>query len=322
MVRGEEDAYLFCGQDSFSREEAQKRLISRLLPSGPSALSYDIYNSKNYSAEIFKTLNTLPFISDRRVVVIKDIEGLPEPRKKPFLAYLESSHKHIFLVMQSDKDTFENKFLKSISTRAKTEIFKRPTLSEIKYWIHDRLRRQKKAITKDALDLIIELKGRESLAVLSGELEKLLIYKGGDKIIKQEDVIKLVGKSAVKRAFALVDAISCKDRDSALLLVHELSSGGRKAIPEMLGLMGWQLRRIWKAKIILAKGRDKHRLSSELNIKAFSMERFLSQVDRFPTDELKRDFKLLVEADRDIKRSRNRPDFILEELVVGLCRCP
>ncbi|MDB4349582.1 DNA polymerase III subunit delta [Omnitrophica bacterium] len=319
MVKSEGGVYLFCGEDSFSREEARRRLLSRVLQPGPGELNRDAYDAKDDSADIFNALDTMPFLSGKRVVIINHIEHLSEPKKESFLAYLKNPREHICLVLESSQSALDNKFIKAVSGYAKTFLFKKPTLSGIKGWIYNKLRQHKKTITTDALDLLLELKGTRDLAVLSGELEKLLLYKGDQGSIKQEDVVRLVGKSAVKRAFDLVDAVSAKDSSLALSLVRELSSGAKKAIPETMGLIGWQLRRIWKAKKLLFKGKDRTRICSELKIRSYSVDKFLRQVSCFQVDELKRDFKLLVEADRNIKRGQKRAEFVLEELVVRLC---
>ncbi len=319
MVRSQAWAYLFCGEDSFRREETQKGLVSRLLPSGPDGLNFDTYDAKNDALEIFNTINTLPFLSARRVVIIKDIECLQDNLKEPFLTYLKTPHKDISLIMHSGKTSGANAFLKGISAHAETKVFKKPSLSDTKEWIYERVRQEKKAIHQGALELLLELKGRDDLAVISSEIEKLVIFKKEDRTIREEDVELLVGKSAVKKAFELIEAVSQKKRDLALKLVREITHG-RRRVHEVLGLMGWQLRRILKAKKILSKGKGKQGVLSELNIRSFAIDRFLRQVSLFNPEEIKRGLKLLVEADRKIKRGLKGADFALEELIIALCK--
>lgn len=319
MVKSGRGIYLFCGDDSFSREEARKRLLKKVLSSAKSKLNYDTYEAKDDFSSIFDAINTLPFLSDIRVVAINHIEQLPEFKRENFLKYLENPGTHTCLILNSGQGSRSNKFIKAISERAETFSFKKLKPYEIRSWVHESLKRQNKTITKDALELLLELKGFNSLEVLSSELEKILLYKGNERVINQEDIARLVGKSSVRKTFDLVDAIGRKDRSSALFLVREMSQGKRAAAPEALGLIGWQIRRLWKAKKLLSGRMDRAAVCSELNVKSFSADKFIYQVSCFRSDELERDFGLLVEADRNIKRGLKKAEFVLEELVAELC---
>ncbi len=318
MVKAGGGIYLFCGVNDILHKEARDRLISKILPQGQDDLNYSSYDAKEDYAGIIDALKTLPFLSSKRVVVIKGIEDLPEQKKIFFLAYLKNPTKDIYTILHSNQGGVNNKFLKAISQYAKTSIFRKPTPREARGWVHNRLRQERRSITQDALDLLMELKGQD-LTLLSQEIEKLALYSGAKKTIYQEDIVKLVGKSSFKTAFNLVDAIGLKDRDTALSLMSDVQKGSRKAAPEMIGLIGWQLRRIWKAKSLLSKKMSRPRVCSELNIKDFSTDKFFRQVESFEPRELKRGFSLLVETDRSIKLGRKKPEFALEELVIKLC---
>ncbi|MFH1753011.1 MAG: DNA polymerase III subunit delta [Candidatus Omnitrophota bacterium] len=317
MVKSQRDAYLFCGEDSIRTEEAQKGLISKLLPSGQDGLNLDRYDAKENPSDIFNAINTPPFLSTRRVVIIKNIELLQDDLKEPFLGYLNTPHEKVSVIMHSRKASGADAFLKAVLSLSETMVFKKPSLMDTKEWIHARARREGKTITRGAVDLLLELKGRDNLAVISGEIEKLVLYKRDDKTIAEEDVELLCGKSSFKRAFELVDAVSQKKRDLALKLVREITRDTKRA-HEVLGLMGWQFRKIWKAKKILSSGGGSQEMMSELNVKSFSVDRFLRQVSLFKADEIKRCLKLLVAADRKIKRGLKGADFALEELIIDL----
>ncbi len=310
-------AYLFCGEEEFLKEEAAKKTISSLLQDSSRELDYDTYNAKDQSKEIFGAINTPPFLSKKRVVVIRDIEDLPEREKPRFIEYLKSSQETTSLILLSRQKSPETRFLKDILDHAKSFVLKKPRFNEMKEWIQDRLKACGKSMHADALELLLELKRSEGLAGLSNELEKLIIYKGDEKLIRREDVTKLVGKGTEKRVFDLIDAISMKDAGSALSVVREIASIKRQ-VPEVLGLIGWQLRRIWKARVLLDQKIDRSSIAAELNIRSFSVNKFFRQVERFDRDGLKKGFKLLVWADHRLKRGKATAETILEGLILRL----
>ena len=192
-----QEIYLFCGDEDFLKEEASKEIISKHLPPQSYGLNCDIYNAKDNYKDIFDTLNTLPFLSETRIVIIKNVECLPEPQKKSLLVYLKNSHKHICLIMESKQAPLNDKFIKSLSHYARVYSFKRLKRYEVRNWIYKRLNQYKKGITRGAADLLLELKGTENLAIIAKELEKLVTYKGenGEKYLDIKKLAKLlIGK--------------------------------------------------------------------------------------------------------------------------------
>jgi DNA polymerase-3 subunit delta len=319
MVKGHGSVFLFCGEDSFLKDDARRKLISEIQPSSASGLDIDKYDAKDESADIFSALNTLPLLSQKRVVVVKDIDRLPEHRREPLLKYIKSPSRHTLLILDGSKRASESKFIKSISSYAKTYDLKKRSPYEMKRWAQDAFNAGKRPISPPALELFMELKGSQDLSAISNEIEKLITYKGGAGRIEEADVLNNIGKSASRTAFNLVDAVSFKKRDTALSIARELMGGSGRAVQEMLGLMGWQFRRLWKARRLKAKGYSNQDICSELRIRHFAVNKFTSQMARFDDKELKRCFALLVKADRGIKNGRNKPENILEELVLKLC---
>lgn len=312
---------LFYGEDAFLKQEATKEAVSKFIGPESKGVSRDIdrYNARDDLSGLFDSLNTLPFFSEKKVIIIRDIEHLPEPKKKRLLTYLKNPPERIMLIMQSGRAALTDKFLKALSGLAQSSQFKRPKVWELRDWVYKRLRPYNKTIANDALELLLELKGGKDLGALAGELEKLVTYKGDDKTITKDDVAALVGKGITKRVFALADAIGSGDRDSALLLAREISSESRRGVPEAIGLIGWQLKRLWKAKQLLTQKMGPDSVCAELNIRSFSVKKFLSQVSRFSIEKIKRNLGLLLEADRKVKSGYGKPDFVLEELIMKLC---
>lgn len=310
-----EGVYLFYGGEHFLKEQALKEVSPP--PSG--GLDHEVYDAKQDYDRISDALGSLPFLSDKRTVVIKDIERLPESKKDSFLGYLKKPPGYIRLILLSAQPDLEDAFLRSISRYANTRSFRKPDKRELKNWIYKKLRQEGKAIERGALELFLELKGNDNLAVISNELAKLVAYKGKAGTIEREDVAKLVGRSIAKRVFDLVDAIGAKDKKTALSLMRDFSSGTRREFPELLGVMGWQFRKILKTKILLTEKKDKHSITRQLNVSGFKIDKFINQAGRFEEARLKEILSLIVETDHRIKRGHSNPQFLLERLITELC---
>lgn len=311
--------YLFCGEEDFLKDEKQSRVISQILEGRPALLNCDRHDAKDGAGDIFASLDTLPFLADRKVVVVDNIECLPETKKKTFLKYLKGPLKDVYLVLRTRQSPPKDKFIRAVSGLSKTFTFEPLKQWEAGAWIKKRLSERNMSFTDEALELILELKGGRDLPALSTELEKLITYKGRKKVVTEDDVSALVGKSLAKSAFRLVDAIASRNKESSLLILHDIISGSKKEAVELMGLIGWQFRKIWRAKELLTGGEKPRSVAVMLRIKSNSVQKFLDQVNSFKDSEIKEAFRLIAETDRRIKTGKQSPGYALEELIIALC---
>jgi len=311
--------YLFCGEEDFLKNEKQSRIIREILEGRPARINCDTHDAKDGAGDIFASLDTLPLLADRKVVVVDNIECLPETKKKTFLRYLKDPLKDIYLVLRTRQSPPKDKFIRAVSGLSKTFTFEPLKQWEAGAWIRMRLSERNMSITDEALELIVELKGGRDLPALSTELEKLITYKGQKKVVTENDVSMLVGRSLTKSAFRLVDAIASRDKEGSLLLLHNIIKGSKKDAVELMGLIGWQFRKIWRAKELLAGGEKPRSVAVMLRIKSSSVQKFLNQVNSFKDSEIKEAFRLIAETDRVIKTGRKNPKYALEELIMALC---
>ena len=86
-------AYLFLGEEDFLKEDAVEKLISRYLNSQTKDLNYNVYyaKDKNFNVkEMLDTLNTEPFLSKKRLVVLHHADSLSASDKESVLFYLQN----------------------------------------------------------------------------------------------------------------------------------------------------------------------------------------------------------------------------------------
>ncbi|NQT07106.1 MAG: hypothetical protein HQ575_06155, partial [Candidatus Omnitrophica bacterium] len=102
MVRGGA-AYLFYGEEDFLKKEASEKIISSCLNSETRKLNYDVYSAKDNYADILTSLKSLPFLSDKRVILVRDVETFPEFRKKELLESLKKISNHLCIIFHTKK---------------------------------------------------------------------------------------------------------------------------------------------------------------------------------------------------------------------------
>ncbi len=310
--------YLFSGQEEFLKEEAVKRLRDSLLAPGAVDFNYHLFYGKEDSgARIVDAALTLPFMSGKRLVVVKEGEKLGVSDKKEMLKYAQSPSPSTCLILFIDKIDRRDNFYSLLMESGKEVSFNPVRENDIIGWIENRARKEGKMIAPRAA---FELKERigGNLRELTNHLTKLFLYIGDKEEVGVEEVRVLVGEGRETNSFTLTEAISEREKGKALKILGKILSEGRKA-PEIIGLIAWQMRRIAEAKSRIAREETAAEVCKSLGIFPFFQKKFISQVKKFSPPQLRENFYSLLKADRQFKSGRLTPDLILELLVIKLC---
>ena len=92
----------------------------------------------------------------------------------------------------------------------------------------------------------------------------------------------------------------------------------RSAPLQVIGMLNRQMRLLWQAKTIAAKGGNSKDIARNLGLAPFSAGNFLKQSRHWSEEELEKSFSLLYKADHLLK-SGSRPKPVMENLVMLLC---
>lgn len=310
--------YLLVGDEQLLKEEKLSELKSETLQKGAEPVDYNIFYAKDAKAkEIIESAYTQPFMSKKRVVVVKDADKLSAQDRDALISYMASPSKSTVLVLVADRIDRQNKLFDAVSSCGKVIQCNRLSETDITSWIINRGRFFRKKFDSKAVQILKEDLGN-NLSELDNAISKLSIYLGPDREkITGADVEDLVGKSIANATFELVDAISQKDANKALGILSNLIRDSNK-VYEIIGALGWHFKNMAKTKGLLEKRYSKARIGQELRIYPKRLNKLLNQVRNFKKEELVRGFELILNTDEQIKTSAARPSHALELLVIKL----
>ena len=290
--------YLFLGIENALKEEALRELKDKTLSggnpqeSGNPDLNYSIFYSDQFDPHAFlDAVNTNPFLSPARFVVIRDIDKLPQETRDPVISYAKNPSESTILVMTagiSPREAAGDPFLSELSKLAKVQNFENLSGESLRRYILGKAALYKKEIGRDAIELLIAKVGND-LQKLRMAIEKLTSYAGEREAIEKKDVEALVGKSLEETVFDMTKAMMSGQASRSLLILSELL---RESVrPEnIIGAMGAGVKRAARSK---------------------------GPPDR-AKKWLKKSLSYLAEADRDCKNRDLDKRVILESLVVRL----
>lgn len=308
---------LFVGDDSYSKENAVRDLRSSLAGDLSQELDYNVFHGgESDPVEALELASTAPFTAKKRLVVIKDFEKSSQAFLSRLLTYIRKPSRSTCLVLDSEDNKFigdDNDILKYCEVRR----FDGIKGSGMESWVKKYLLSAGKRIKPDALEALREQKP-EDLRYLVNELDKLIAFTGSRDEVRLADVDEVVTRGLSAQAFDLASAIDKRDIGGAMKVISDLISSGRKQY-EIVGLLCWHIKRMWRAKTFLGQGKDIRYIAQTLKIHQRYQNEFLKQVSSMSKALIQKRMEALLEADLDIKRTRFDPTLILECAVMRLC---
>ncbi len=337
--------YVFHGDEEFRCSQAVAKLKAQIMSDGIGDLNIVVLDGKKIGlGELIGACNTIPFLTDRRLVIVEGLLGRLEPRvssrakkrtksRSPSASELEYADKLAaylpdlppstrLVFVERKRLSPHNPILKQAtdSSEAYVREFKQPGSGALQDWIRREARRKGADITGDAVRMLISFVG-QNMRLLDQELEKLVALVNYSGTITGDDVKTLVHATHDPNIFSLVDALGLRDRQRAMLELQELLATGASDL-YLLAMMTRQIRLIFSVKdLVEEKGLAPDATRRELRIShRFILEKLLRQARWFSIEELEGIQRQMLGIDQAIKTGSIEGSLALELLVVEVCR--
>ncbi|HXY55408.1 MAG TPA: DNA polymerase III subunit delta [Nitrospirota bacterium] len=311
--------YLFYGEEEFLISEALDLIIKKVVEPGSRDFNFNtLYCRDTQASDIVNLALTLPFMTEKRLVIAKDFDALKAADLEELIAYLNEPSPSTCLVMVSNQGKYDKKsVVAAVEARgAVTRFF--PLLDrEIVSWIEAWAKERGLSLSRDAAQYLGQTIGND-LAKISSELEKIEIYIRDRRAITFDDVKAVVGDFREYTTFDLAAALGLKNREKALLILSRLLQEGEQPVA-LLGSIAWNFRRLIRAKCMQSAGIGYEEIKRKLNVIFHQSELFQEQMRRFSVDELRDDFDVMLSADKALKSSGLPGRLVLERMILKLC---
>jgi DNA polymerase-3 subunit delta len=295
-----------------------------------------LYGGQVKPEELLAICNALPFLDNRRLVVVEGLLGTRERRRgrgqgrgRPDLSgppviplgawealgrAIPQMPPTTVLVFIDGTLTSANPLLQLLRPLADVQALPPPTGETLARWIKASAQEKGAKITPTAIKYIAGLVGND-LWTLNQELEKLAAYASG-RSIEEGDVRELVSQVREANIFAAVDAMIEGRPGEAFRLLHQLRQDGRESPSHIIAMVERQLRLLALARESMDKGVQERDLGSILGGQSqFVVQKAVAQARRLSLQDITRRYHQLLETDLAIKQGRLEPDLALELLV-------
>ena len=245
-------------------------------------------------SELVAAAHTLPMMSPRRLLVVLQADQLLMPKRESEAAnraldalemlFKEPDSQTTIVLIAAPLDKRSRMYKLLVKHAALVECGVIETQADAERWIKNRVTAAGAQIDPAGARLLGERSGAD-IKRLRNDVDRLLLYALGQKMISLDDVRQIVGPATLQDDWAMTNAIEAGDGAIALRQLALVLDAG--APPEkVLGQLGWLVRTKFP---VIAPGALRPAIAA------------------------------LFRTDLDLKRSGGDPRILLERLIVELC---
>jgi DNA polymerase-3 subunit delta len=317
--------YLFAGEESYFINMCLNK-IEKL--AAVDDLDREIfYASESSAGDILNALQTPPFLSEIRVVIVKGVNKMKAVDAQRLTDYLSNTVETSSLILLyfdnykkeivAKRKEFINRCIASkncISVNCRKQYE-----NEAKEFIKNKFAQKGKDVSYDVISKIIE-ENDSDLLNISNEIEKLSLFAGKSKNdITQEDLEKIGGYTKETNVHALSYDIETRDLKKAMFVLEKLLNE-REEPAIILSAISSVIRRMLNAKSMIEEQElSASETASALRIHNFYAETFFTNLRKHSINTLKENLKTVLRADIAIKTGSNDAVSALEKTILSIC---
>lgn len=296
----EKTVYLFYGEDTYG--SAQKVLAWKTeFIKKHGETNIETLEGKTLSPTEFNTnIQTMPFLGDKRLIVIEDFlsKGETENQKKVAEALDEITDSCILAFHENEMPDRRTTLFQKILKIGEVKEFPAMSPREVSKMILEKSIIQNIKISASMADYLSEFCGSD-LWVISKELEKLATYADGKEITK-EMIDELCCPSISASIFKLTDAISAKNRKESLRIFTNLRESGEE-IPKTFYMIVRHFRMLIQIHEMMEKKENQFSITKRLKLNPYVVQIVLKQCKNFTAERLVEIYGKLLQIDVDSK---------------------
>jgi DNA polymerase-3 subunit delta len=314
--------YALTGDEEFLKRHVLSGLRELILgPDGAELGLATFPGDKATWAAVHDELETLPFLSPRRLVVVEAADPFVTRERARLEKYVAAPSSAGVLVLDVQSWPSNTRLAKMLPGPATLEC-KAPPVQQLPEWCRSWcVARHGKELAPAAARLLVDLVGAQ-MGQLDQELAKLALYAGTAPRVEAADVDTLVGNSRAEKTFKIFELIGNGQSGEALTLLDRLFEQGEDPF-KLLGAFSHHLRGLARAARLSGRGTPAAAALAQAGIPPFAARAAEAQMRHLGRRRLDRLFDWLLQIDLGFKGSSQLPPrTLLERLVVRLARAP
>lgn len=320
--------YIFYGPDENLIKDAVNKVVNNMVEESFRDLNLVKFDGmKVQFDEVMNACETLPFMSEKKVVIVfrADFLGAKDDREskkkvEDFQGYLSTLPPYTILLMyyvfSDDREKVSNniKKLDKLATLVQVDKLKGNRLYKK---VADIFEERQRSINKVLLQFFCD-NIENNMELINNEINKLLDYTEGREITKQ-DIVDLLPQTNNDDIFDLVDFVSQRKAEKAINILNELLFKG-ESVTGVLFMIERQFKLLYSIKLGLEEGKNKDMLVKELRLHPYVCEKLINQSKKFSLKQIRECMKMCLDTEKALKSSQGDKKIEMEMLLINTVR--
>lgn len=306
-------AYLLYGDEAYLKQQYKHNLEKALNPDGDT-MNFNYYEGKGIDIrQLIDLCETLPFFSDRRVILLEDT-GFFKNKCEELADYMKELPEYLCMIFVESEVDKRSRMYKAVKACGRITEFGNQDEKTLMRWAAGILGKSGKKITQKDMELLLTRTGTD-MGNLRMELEKLICYTESREVVTAQDIEEICTTQTTNRIFDMVRAVTEKNQERALELYYDLLTLKEPPM-RILFLLAKQYRQLLQVKQFGAAGLTQTEMASKLGIPAFAVRNIVSCARAYTVSELEQAVRDFVDAEEAVKTGRLEDKLSVELLII------
>ncbi len=309
------------GAEAFLKRQAIADIVDRVLGNADRSLALSEYDggAAIALAGVLDDLRTLPFLSDRRLVLVRDADKFITDNRAALEDYADQPSPTGVLLMECRSFPGSTKLAKRVQAIGEAIECKPVAARAVPGWLVNRCKDSyNKRLDAQAAALLQAFIG-DDLGLLDSELLKLSLYVGDRPAIAADDVQALVVQTREEQVWGILSAIATGDEAKALTIWEQVWETDRAAQGRSIAGIAYKVRQLLSARHAQQAGAPMNELAKLLMIWG-DFDRVRAELAAFSTVQVERMLCRLLEADVAVKSGLATVQSAIEAFIIDACR--
>ena len=331
--------YLIHGEDNLSRREAVKALLPP--PGSDDELGVSIFDGGADVQEVIQACNTLPFLTGKRYVLLRnfiaantrrgkgaaeDEEEVQEPsdegrdRKRPVQTlrdYLPNvPDSTVLIVEETGKAPANSVLVKFAKANGEEQEFQPLIGAQLSQWIRAQFEARQTPVHPHAVQTLMNYVGSD-LLLLQQEIDKLCAYASGQQV-QQQDVADMVASAEEARVWDMIDDAAAGRAKEAVTRLRQVLADSANPPLRTLGAITSRFRTLLLIKELVDQRQSDFAIAKQTGQQDWSVRNTRPLARHFKLEQLKRIYERLLATDIALKRSPLDDKLTLELLILDI----
>lgn len=283
---------------------------------------------------LVSAIETLPMMSDKRYIVVKDFELFQAKRKffneeseSEFIKIIENvpDTALVLFALYGEVDTKKSKLYKTVNKLG--DVLKMDKLEDMELfnWCKDAFKKNHIKVNNSELIYFIDLTGYKdkksliTLADLKNEIGKISAYLGRGASLDKESINKLLTNNIEDNVFKMIDMIGVKNTKKALSLFNDMLYKGGSVLGTF-SLLSTRFSQILQLKGLLEMRVSIDTIKNTMGLQKFQVNKLVNQSKNFDEESIISIIKKISDMDYAIKQGKITDKLAAEVLIVEISK--